>query len=113
MTDNEYDFTSWPLVVNAVLDLAPTGEAWRARFAESPLTGSTARPADDEGWISMLYEGDLVLQIHVDTFRTDTVGGRARVRVDGAWQEMGLSPMPDDEHDVPDTIPDEWTDGEA
>jgi hypothetical protein len=113
MTDNpagDFDITSLPTVVNAVLDLAPTGEMWRARFAVSPLTGSEMLPADDEGYLSLLYEGDLVMQIHLDTFRTSIEGGRARVVVDGAWREIELQSMPDDEHDVPDEVPPEWTD---
>jgi hypothetical protein len=103
-TPDDFDVSRFPDVVNAVLDLVPTGPAWRARFVRAP--GLSVLPADAQGWIAVLSHGDVVMSIHVSTFEAASQVGRARVMVDGGWREIEMRPMPD--VDVPDTVPDDW-----
>lgn len=102
MSNDEYGFDNFPNMVNAVLDLMPTGAAWRARFAEEP--GLSVLPPDTDGFITVMHKGDVVMKLANELFRRGATHGQARIVVDGQWQDIELQEEPE----APDTIPGEW-----
>lgn len=92
-TDDELDLDRLPHVINAVLDLMPNGEMWRARFADDP---GASMDRDDDGWLVVMHHGDVVMRISADTLRGDG-SGLARVMVDGVEREVELSSDPPDD----------------
>jgi len=89
MTDfDDLDWTRLPGIVDAVLDLMPNGAGWRAVFAEDP--GLELAPADEEGWISVLHRGDVVMLLHASCFDSDSTAGLARVLVDAQVREVDV-----------------------
>ena len=93
--DDDYDFTQFPHIVDAVLDIMPNADMWRARFAQQP--GMAVQPADADGWLTVLHHGDTVMKLHLDTFKLGAPLGDAQVMVDGTWQTVGLERRDDDD----------------
>ena len=97
--DYEFDMTQFPDIVNAVLDIMPNGDMWRARFAKQP-GGMAVQPADADGWLTVLHRGDVVMKLHLlDTFKRGAPLGDAQIMVDGKWQTIGLERRDDPDND--------------
>lgn len=86
---DDFDMTQFPHIFNAVLDIMPNRDMWRARFAEQPL-GTAVQPADADGWLTVTYRGDVVMRLHIDVFKRGAPLGEAQIMVDGHWQQVGL-----------------------
>jgi hypothetical protein len=95
---DDIDFTQLPHIVNAVLDAMPNGDMWRARFTQQP-GGMTVQPADADGWLTVSHAGDVMMKLHISTFKRGAPLGDAQVMVDGTWQTVGLERRDDDDDD--------------
>lgn len=84
----DFDMTQFPGIFNAVMDIMPNRDMWLARFAEQP--GGTTTDRDADGWLTVCHRGDVVMKLHLDTFKPGAPLGQAQVMVDGQWQEVGV-----------------------
>lgn len=88
MTDDHLDWRRLPEAIVAVLALMPTGEAWKARFAAEP--GLAALPFDDDGFLTIVHRGDVVMKLGRDVFDPESAEGTAKVMVNAQWREVSL-----------------------
>lgn len=83
---DDVDLSVLPDVIDAVLELMPTGPAWREVLADEP--GLSMLPADPDGWMTVRHRDVDVMWLHLDCLTPGA--GRARVMVDGRTVEVGV-----------------------